>query len=94
MKTLKIISTAVMLITGIITAITGAVETIIKFMETLRPEIKNAPIRGETFNKGDFDDFAAIPSTTFFQEYQGPIILLIGALLIYTSLWLTNKYKN
>lgn len=88
MKTLKAISTAIMLITGSITAITGAVETFIKLVERISPLVKSAPIMGERLETISGTPF----QESFLSIYQGPTLLLVGGLIIYTALWLTNKY--
>jgi len=94
MKTLKIISTAVMLITGIITAITGAVETIIKLLDTLHPKLESAPVKGEALKQlKEIADENLQKSYFTFLHLGGTELIIIGVIIISLSLWIMYKTK-
>lgn len=95
MKTLKLISAAVMLITGILTATIGAIETVIKFMETLRPEIKLSPPPPMMEKSMRGIEEIISPSSNFTFPYLGGMeLIILGAVLIVLSIWLYNKFND
>lgn len=90
MKTLKLISTAVMLITGIITALTGAVETIIKLVDKLTP----APPRPMAMEKSirGLEEIIPPASDFTFPYLGGTELIILGVILITLSIYL-NRTK-
>lgn len=96
MKTLKTISTAVMLITGIITATIGAIETVIKFMETLRPQIKLLPPPPPMMEKSlrGLEEIIPPASNFTFPYLGGTELIILGVILITLSIWLNNKFNK
>jgi|GEM_PF-5078681 len=92
MKLLKSISTAVMLITGIITAITGAVETVIKLVDKLHPvPLPSAPMAIEKSLRGLPEYIAVVPAPTFWIEWHGPLLWVFGLIAIFTAIWISSK---
>lgn len=97
MKNLKSISTAVMLVTGIITAITGAVETIAKLFEKLHPAtvlLPPPPMTMEKSLRGLPEYITIIPDVTFWTEWHGPILWFAGLIAIIAAIWISSTNKN
>lgn len=95
MKTLKAISTAIMLITGIITAITGAVETIIKLVDAVKPKMESAPVKGESLKQLEQVVGKHLQETDFpFPHLGGTELIIIGVIIILLSLWIMHKTKK
>lgn len=92
MKILKTISTAVMLITGILTALMGFIESMIKFSAIVLPQPPKVPMMEKSLR--GMLDYIAVPRNTFWIEYQGVFILLIGIFICYLSLWASYKYND
>lgn len=93
MKTLKAISTAVMLITGIITAITGAIETIIKLTKIVVPApvlLPPPPIMEKSLR--GLEEIIPPASDFTFPYFGGTELIIIGAILIVVSIYL-NRTK-
>ena len=90
MKTLKLISTAVMLITGIITALTGAVETIMKLVDKLAPAplLPAPPMAMEKSLRG-LEEIIPPASNLYL---GGTELIILGAVLIILSIYL-NRTK-
>lgn len=94
-KKLKSFASNLMLITGIITSITGVIETIGKLILSFRtksiPEVKS-------FSKsipeyGDLPTYIPIDKVNFFTEYKGIILIIIGIIIIGFSLWIIKRIK-
>lgn len=96
MKTLKLISTAVILITGIITAIIGTIETINKFLNTLMPLPVLPPPTPPMMEKSlrGMEEIIPPASNFIFPYLGGTELIILGALLITLSIWLYNKFND
>lgn len=93
MRTLKAISTAVMLLTGIITAIAGAVETVFKLVVKLvpAPVLPPPPLMAEKSIRG-LEEIVGkqLPDSGFY--LGGTELIILGAILIVLSIYL-NRTK-
>lgn len=88
MKKLKSISTAILLITGIMSSIVGALETIIKLMEKIRPQLKAAPKMGE------LQGIMPYTVNTFWMDWKWALLWIFGLTAIFLSIWVSDKHKD
>ena len=93
-KKLKSFASNLMLVTGIITSIAGVIETVGKLVLSFRtkniPEVKSISksIMPEPSN------YIPIEQISFFAQYKGMILIILGVLIISFSLWIIKRINE